>query len=309
MRSALCRSSHPRRCRPALLLGLALALGVAAGAPSVARAAPPSVPSGEDEAFRAHEAGRQAFAAGRYAEAATQFAAALALVDDVNILWNLGLSLERSGELERAATELDRLLARRDVPPAMRKKAVDAEYRVRTKLDARAAAATPEALLPVLEAERAEALDADNGELATRLDGDIRALRARLVASGVVVPPRPGRSRLLEWTLVGSGGAALATGVVLWLVGEGDHAELRDAQAGAEDGLVSDMTRARALSLREDGDTFKAAGIATGLVGLAALGTGVVLLVLDDAPRTDARVEVGAAPLPGGMHVRVEVPW
>ncbi|MFO0751253.1 MAG: hypothetical protein U1F43_37130 [Myxococcota bacterium] len=290
-----------------LLVGLAALAALASSAVSV-RAAAPGDRSGEAQAMAEYEAGKDAFGQGHYAVAASHFERAFEFFDDANILWNLGLSLERAGELASAKARLDALLLRDDVAAGVRKRAGEAPDRVVARLAARAAAKTTEALLLVVEDERDAAEDAGNAELVLRLDKEVAALQADLEAHGRALPDRS-PSHALEWSLVAGGGAALATGLVLWLVGDVKHGDLRDAEAGAVDGVVSDMTRRRALSLRSQGDSLKIGGIVTGVAGLAAVGTGTVLLLLDHGPTHQGRVEVTGGVSPYGGSVELQVHW
>ena len=79
-----------------------------------------------------------------------------------------------------------------------------------------------------------------------------------------------------QWVTLGTGAALVASGVVLWWLGEEDWQKVDDANSSS-----SSMSREEAQKLLDDGDTKHTVGYVMMGVGGAALATSVVLFVLD----------------------------
>ena len=99
----------------------------------------------------------------------------------------------------------------------------------------------------------------------------------------------------LGWTLVGVGGAALATGVVFGILAQNAHDEFRDTAQLSED--LSDV--------RDRGRTFSTAADALYIGGGALLAGGAALVLLSDLLASGSGFQAGVVPAPGGGLVRV----
>jgi hypothetical protein len=105
-----------------------------------------------------------------------------------------------------------------------------------------------------------------------------------------------------QWVTLGSGAALLGGGVALFVLGDSDLREVRDAEGYGTDGPVG-MSARRAQALEDSGNAKRGAGIAFMTVGSAALAASVVLFVLDATDGGDDRASVArplAVPYDGG---------
>jgi tetratricopeptide (TPR) repeat protein len=138
---------------------------------------------------------------------------------------------------------------------------------------------------------------------ATEASARIKANQTVRDPEPTVAPPQkpaaaaaPGSATsVLGWVLVGGGVATLGGGAAFFALGEGAASDLKEAQQRAEDGVVRDLSRARALSLASDVDTYRTVGIIGTVAGLALSTTGIVLLAVESG--TDERqsvVQLGA---------------
>lgn len=98
------------------------------------------------------------------------------------------------------------------------------------------------------------------------------------------VPTAAPRSEV-GWGLVAGGAAALVGGVVAWIVGEDQRAQVRAAKADSVDGVTSRLSRAEALDLERSADTWSTVGWIAAGTGLAAMTVGVVMLETRPASR------------------------
>lgn len=97
------------------------------------------------------------------------------------------------------------------------------------------------------------------------------------------------------WVVIGTGIALVGGGVATYLIGDGKHSDVEDAQADAGGG-VAPMTRVQAQTLLDDGETLKTVGIICGSVGLGAVITGIVLATTSGGePKSSVNVVGGPA--------------
>ena len=129
---------------------------------------------------------------------------------------------------------------------------------------------------------------------------EVLGARRRDTAAGHIVvlddelePPRT-RAGAWRWVTLGTGVALLAGGTTLYLLGEADFQEVREAPGYGGGGPV-DMTARRARSLVEGGQDKQTVGAVLMGVGGAAVATSIVLFVLD-ATVWDHSVARGASP-------------
>jgi hypothetical protein len=113
----------------------------------------------------------------------------------------------------------------------------------------------------------------------------------------------PRRDNTLAYVALGAGGALVVTGLVLLGIREGDVSDIKKA-CGA-DGTCPSAQMASLQSSHDQAALFGPLGIGVGLVGLAAAGTGVYLL-LRRAPAADAAPAKGTtttSPSSGGIRL------
>jgi hypothetical protein len=113
----------------------------------------------------------------------------------------------------------------------------------------------------------------------------------------------PRRNNTLAYVALGAGGALVVTGLVLLGIREGDISDIKKA-CGA-DGTCPSAEMSSLQSSHDQAALFGPLGIGVGLVGLAAAGTGVYLL-LRRAPATDAPAANGTtttSPSSGGIRI------
>jgi tetratricopeptide (TPR) repeat protein len=149
---------------------------------------------------------------------------------------------------------------------------------------------------------------------------EVMVVLTPLKAAKLPPPPPPAetagphRDRTLAYIALGAGGVLLVTGLVLLGIREGDISDIK--KACGVDGNCPAGKRATLESARDEAELFGPLGVGLGLVGLAAAGTGVYLLVRPEpaqatpangttTPAPHARVRVSPRPLQGGAMLGV----
>jgi hypothetical protein len=134
-----------------------------------------------------------------------------------------------------------------------------------------------------------------------------RAAPTAAAPAPIAVPPAPATATgasPLPWVLVGGGAAAIAGGVVLWVVQAGKDSAVDDLCGGA-DRLACPASKRDDIESRVSSvNALRGASIAVGGVGVVAAGVGVALLVRSrNAPaRADAhRLWPTSGPAPIGV--------
>lgn len=102
------------------------------------------------------------------------------------------------------------------------------------------------------------------------------------------------------WVAIGTGVLLAGGGGAMMAVAAGKRGEVEDA-LDTDDDVVTSMTRAEALALQDDANTFDTLGVVGIGVGVAAIGAGVVLLLLDDGGESDTTVTGIVGPDGEGM--------
>lgn len=233
----------------------------------VAHAQPAS--SATDAIARNHiENGGRYYQLGRFADAAREFRSAYELSRRAELLFNLARALEDSDQDREALDAYERF-------------------------------------------EAAGAPGIDRPTLHARID-PLRARLARVAAPptpvapvtpvAVIVPPRetppPSRSLALPVALLGAGGALVVTGLALGLTVSSTYADLQSRCAG---GVCDPSLR----SVADAASTRGVVGDVLGGVGLAAVVTGVVLLLVPQRSAATPAPRVGLACSGEGCFGRV----
>lgn len=323
-----------------LLVGLAGGTSLAAVAASPARASEASDAQRAEEWYQvamAHMKGK------RYLKAAKAFEKAHEFDPNPVLLWNIGRANEKAGELDRAkgfytdflksegipgelrvkaskrivavsvALEKARMKAEQAVKEAKLKAEMEAKLKAerdraakeRAAAEARAQAELAQEMAVREEAKRQAAAEAKRKAEAARVKAEAKrkaeaaaaaALRAKALA--------PGPSHAVTttgWVLLGAGVALAGAGGGLLGHAGALRGDVRDAKAAGDP--ATGMTRAQALANEDDADLQATLGVVGLAVGGAALTTGVVLLLVGDAP--PPRTQVSADVARGGFVLRV----
>jgi tetratricopeptide (TPR) repeat protein len=273
-----------RLCARAMLIALSVAA-------SSARAADPATPDGqtaategsgadapgadaaearapETAATRLNEAGAAHYAAGEHRQALEAFLQAYALERDPNLLFNVASCYERLGDADAAREKYRAFLASPDGDPEGRPRAEQA----------------------------LERLAPGGPSVPTPAGPQPASLPPAPGAPTTTDRPEPGAfDRALPWVTLGGGALISGTGLVLYLLGDRDHARVNGATSTEGASRVSNLTRAQASDLVGSGSTKKALGV-TGLVAGGALAATYAVLRLApwrsggaaDAPQLDA---------------------
>lgn len=227
----------------------------------------------DDERARSHfQAGQSYYDQGRYAESAEQFDEAHRLSGRPQLLANAALAYERGGDLARAIERLEAFVAS-NAPEATSQA---------TTLERRLAS-----LRERLEAERVAA------------EAQAEAARATSAAAAPSVPGPPVRDRRgMRVAGLATSGAGLGIGVVSLVTGvvaHGVHGDLERVCGPAGDACpesaAGDIERGRRLARLST---------ATTAIAIAAVGTGIALVVTGRRRSEPARVDVRVGASPGG---------
>jgi hypothetical protein len=116
-------------------------------------------------------------------------------------------------------------------------------------------------------------------------------------------PEAPRRDNTLAYVAIGAGGALLVTGIVLLAVRGGDVSDIKKA-CGADGACPAGVNQSSLQSSHDQAALFGPLGIGLGVVGLAAAGTGVFLL-LRKPPAPDAAPAKGSTTSPSNGGIRI----
>lgn len=262
------------------------------------------------------------FKDGDYAVALIHYEDALRASGDQRLLFMIGRCLEETGRIPEAIDAYERFLIE-DAPSKARARALERvralresrqEGRVRVvaapeateiRVDGKVVGAGPGATLDVVAGEhlvevvvpgRPVASMKVDVPVAGEVVADLTPQGGPSVGATTVTAGADAGGEIdgLAWGLLGSGASLTVGGAVLVGLGMSDL----EAVDGAEvvDG-VTQVTRQRAMDLRDRGDALVTSGWTLVGVGGAALVTSVVLLVVDASSDGPA---VSATPIPGG---------
>jgi len=212
----------------------------------------------DDAAARHHfESGRAYFERAEYDDAVREYEKSYALSLRPKLLVNISRAHESAGRPKEAADALERWLT---VSPADDPMRTDMERR-HVRLRAQAAKLT-------------------NTNAPTENPSNEAAEPA--LASGAATPER---AALAPWLLIGGGGAALASGLVVGLLGRSDISDVEDAKQDTRFSSVQDQVDA--------GPRKVMIGSVLAGVGTIAAAAGVVWLLLGDDDAGESNTQVG----------------
>lgn len=245
------RPGAPARARAGsieLARAAAIALAVAVFSAAPARAQPTDEQL--DAVARAHfDLGTSHYDAGRFAEAAVEFREAYRFSHRPELLYNIHLAERDAGHLPEALDALRAYLAS------------EAEIGNRGALEGRAAS---------MERQLAEAAAREAGGR----DRVARAIVEESVPPPVVPPPRDETPTIAGAVLLAAGVAMVAAAAVTGALALTTDADLARRCPGAictDPALAIDIDRGRSLALATD---------VVGAIGIAALATGLVLVIV-----------------------------
>ncbi len=227
-----------------------------------------------------------------FATAAARFDAAYALSKSPVLLWNAARAHHKGEAFDQAKARYNMCLAIDDFPADKRQQA--AQYLVDIELELkRRSEPPPEPDPPATPDPVVTPPPTGTGSTANPW------------ASVVHKTPEPAGvdTGLIGWITVGAGAALVGSGLAMHFIAEGDRSDVRSAVGIQPEGYISTTTQAEAFAAESDADTLDTAGIVTLSVGVAAVGAGVVLLLLDGADAEESDVTLGVSPLPGGAGV------
>jgi hypothetical protein len=299
---------------------------VLTGGAGVAHAqTPPSSSTGADELKAARELFQDAYKdeqEKRYAQALEKFQRVAAVKESASVRYRIGSVLEGLGRLREARDSFRALAASKpnltkpeqDIADnaAERAHLLDKKIpRLVLKLQpnppADARVSIDGAPVPASTAPRS--IELDPGEhhiLASSPTSKLTESKVTLTEGGEVevtvalepnapTPPPPvekpieppHRNNTLAYVAIGAGAALIATGAVLLAVREGDVSDIKKA-CGADGACPAGVDMSDLNSKHDQAALFGPLGIGLGVVGLAAAGTGIFLLVrkpsADSAP-------------------------
>jgi hypothetical protein len=330
-----------RRTRTALLcIGLAAAGTVVGG---VARAqTPPSSAPASEELKAARELFQEAYKdeqEKRYAQALDKFQRVAAVKESASVRYRIGSVLEALGRLREARDSFRALAAskanltnpEKDIADnaaerahLLDKKIPRLVLRLQPNPPADARVSIDGAPVPASTAPRAIELDpGDHHILASSPTSKLAESKVTLTEGGEVEvmvtlepngptppppvepppPEAPHRNNTLAYVAIGGGAALLVTGLVLLGIREGDVSDIKKA-CGADGACPAGSNQSSLQSSHDQAALFGPLGIGLGVVGLAAAGTGVFLL-LRRAPAADAPPAKGTTTSPSNGGIRI----
>jgi tetratricopeptide (TPR) repeat protein len=200
------------------------------------------------------------FKAAKYRAAIKRFRAAHKLYADPVLLYNIGRSQEALGEIDEALKTYRRCSRHPKVSAAIKAKAKGRSATLEKVKKATAAAPDDPISPAVTPAGPAGGAGA-------------------AAATPAVSPPAPKTSALTisKWVVGGVGAALLVAGGVALGMGQADHGEIDDGKSSP----TSSLTRARAIELKDSGDSKKMVGYILFGVGGAAIVGATVMFLLD----------------------------
>ncbi len=321
----------------ALVADVARAQGTAAQAPA-------STPATDAQLKAAREMFQDAYKdeqEKRYAQALDKFQRVAAVKESASVRYRIGSVLEQLGRLREARDAFRALAASKPNLTQPEKEIADnaaerahlldkkiPRLLLRLQPDAPAEARVSIDGAPVPASTAPRSIELDPGEhhilassptsqpsetrvtLAEGREVEVMVMLEPVAAAKpapvVAEPPPvegPRRDNTLAYVALGAGGALVVTGLVLLGIREGDISDIKKA-CGA-DGTCPRAQMASLQSSHDQAALFGPLGIGVGLVGLAAAGTGVFLL-LRRAPAADAAPAKGTtttSPSSGGIRI------
>jgi tetratricopeptide (TPR) repeat protein len=279
---------HSSRCGLLLASALAAAVLVSSGA-RVARA-----DDNEQRAREAFKTGDDHYAAGRYEESVKHFKLAYDLSKLPALLFNIANAYERMGEYEKAAEYLRQYL---DSPKAENVASVRERIR-RLELSAEARKRDQPSDAAGGEGGSQPASDQESASTAGPADVTSGSPDATLQRDGA---GRSRKSKALPYTLLAVGAVGIAGGIGFGIVSKraGDDAdELCNDDNLCPRAAEAKLDRQRRFALASD--------ISLG-VGVAAVGAGVLLLLLRDDDKEPERSALRVTPSVGTAGFGVDL--
>ena len=323
---------------------LCLALATAAtltGGVAHAQSAPSSTPA-PDELKAARELFQEAYKdeqEKRYAQALEKFQRVAAVKESASVRYRIGSVLESLGRLREARDSFRALSAskpnlttpEKDIADnaaerahLLDKKIPRLVLRLQPNPPADARVSIDGAPVPATTAPRAIELDPGEHHIlansptsklseskVTLTEGGEVEVMVALEPNGPATPPpveppvaeTSHRNDTLAYVAIGAGGALLVTGLVLLGIRQGDVSDIKTA-CGADGACPAGADRSSLQSSHDQAALFGPLGIGLGVVGLAAAGTGVFLL-LRRAPATEAPPAKGSTTSPSSGGIRI----
>lgn len=214
---------------------------------------------GSQEVTQLNEAGMELYKQRDYRRAVEKFLQAYAIDHDPNLLFNIARCYEQLGDSEAAIEKYEEFVKMPGADTQGRQRAYDSINQLRQLVAAAESGPQPapnstEASAPAAEQNSAPAPESPPATVEVSGDG-------------------PG---LLPWFLLGAGVVAAGAGTTIYMLGQADHDQVREAPNYGQPGRVVGMTEAEARNWVETGDQKK-------LFGLIGVGVGGALMVTSAA--------------------------
>lgn len=270
---------------PALALLALLTLGPTSVALAQPASQPASQPSEADKVQLVEQyyaQGAAMFQAGAFKKALEKFEAAYKLIPVSNLLYNIGRCHEALGHIDAALDHYKRCM---DHPEASKEAKLRSAQRYEMLVKARV----------------------DGAKAAKSSKPPAAATAPEQQPAPTPAPASGGMVRTFRWITLGLGVALAVAGGVTYAAGVSDHDEIESLDGYGDPQALLDMTRARALELRDSGTTKKTVGVALFGAAGAALVTSTILFLVPDRERSkESDVAVTVAPDPrSGAHILV----
>jgi hypothetical protein len=236
-----------------------------------------SDPQQKQEAKEHFEKATRLYDLGRYGDAIQEYEKAYLLVDDPNLLYNMGQAYRLSDKPEEAIRCYKNYLRKRDDAPNradVEKRIAELERTVEDRHRSGTAAPAPPRPSEAAPAPASGVAPAPSPVAEPPPVAPEAAASAPIStqAAGTVVKPaasRSGRpSRVLPYTLLGVGGACLVTSLVTGLGAASRAKQIADASKQPNHPVFDP-------SVQSTGKTLNAVAIVTGVTGLAVAGVGL----------------------------------
>jgi tetratricopeptide (TPR) repeat protein len=272
--------SHRKRQCIALSFALALTLGLPPGATQAQPAKPALTKAQKEQLLEHYELGTRYYKLGKWSDAIKEYEQAYLISEDPVMLYNIAQSHRQWGQASEALRFYKRYL--KDLPEATNRTQVEAviaelERAVAEQKAAPAPAVPPAPVAPPAAGPAGGALapppvgssapSGSPGAAATGASAPAATIGARPASSSQGM----GTMRFVGWTMVGVGGALLATSLVSGAAARGKADELEKA---AEKGGAFDP------GVQKAGKDMNRVAVGAGLLGIASGAVGGVLLFL-----------------------------
>ena len=245
------------------------------------------VPANDDKAIALYNAGVAFYESGRYVAAIEAFEEAYRLSGRHLLLLNIASAYEKLGKLGKAVDALERFEPHADPERQVPLKKRIASLHERIKSQRPTPTPSPASSVPPLAPATPPLAPVGDPLDPTSLD------------QKATLAPRTEGSNAVAWVSVAAGGALMAAGGTLLLLGEADHRDLQDRLEDRSLNVRFPQQRQEAQELDESADQKKLLGVVFLGLGAATAATGALLFVLGSEDEGD-EMTLSLVPQPTG---------